>query len=147
MVKKVMDGFKKLDEKYMAATLAATIWMMNLGVNSAYASDFSNIGVTGNGDWSGTTHTWPWQKFLSSLAQELTGPLPKVLGALGIVGAAIALFAGNGGAGTQKFIMLIFAISIALFAPTFISWLSEDSGGATIDSVFEGVDIVKDFIQ
>lgn len=146
MVKKIMDGFKSLDEKYMAATLAATVWMMNLGVNSAYASKFSEIGAT-EGAWGGTQHTWPWQKFLSSLAQELTGPLPKVLGALGIVGAAIALFAGNGGAGTQKFIMLIFAISIALFAPTFISWLSEDSGGATIEDVFEGVDIVKDFIQ
>ena len=54
------------------------------------------------------------------------------LGILGLAAAAIALFAGNGGAGTQKFIMLIFAVSICLFAPTFISYVSTSAGGATI---------------
>ena len=58
--------------------------------------------------------------------------LPMTLGILGLAAAAIALFAGNGGAGTQKFIMLIFAVSICLFAPTFISYVSTSAGGATV---------------
>ena len=54
---------------------------------------------------------WPWTKFLNSLADQLTGPLPTTLGVLGLAAAAIAMFTGNHGAGTQKFIILIFAVS------------------------------------
>ena len=42
---------------------------------------------------------WPWMKFLNSLADQVTGPLPMTLGALGIAGAAISLFAGHAGGG------------------------------------------------
>lgn len=59
-----------------------------------------------------------------------------MLGVLGIVGAAVALFAGHGGAGTQKFILLIFAISICLFAPGFMDMLSSSAaGGLTISGL------------
>ena len=58
---------------------------------------YSTEGTTGIGG-----HAWPWTKFLQSLMQELTGPLPMILGIMGIVGAAIALFSGNGGDGTRK---------------------------------------------
>lgn len=74
--------------------------------------------------------TWPWTKFLLALKDELTGPLPAVLGIFGIVGAAIALFSGNGGDGTRKFILLIFVISIALAAPSLMSMLSTGATGA-----------------
>lgn len=53
-----------------------------------------------------------------------------VLGILGIVGAGLALFSGNHGGGTQKFIVLIFAISICLFAPTFITYVSDSANTA-----------------
>ena len=43
---------------------------------------------------------WPWTKFLNSLADQLTGPLPTTLGVLGLAAAAIAMFTGNHGAGT-----------------------------------------------
>ena len=38
---------------------------------------------------------WPWTKFLNSLADQLTGPLPTTLGVLGLAAAAIAMFTGN----------------------------------------------------
>ena len=142
MVKKIMDGFKKLDEKYMAATLAATVWMLNTGISLTYAS-----ALTGGYSGKLSNAKWPWQKFLNSLMEELSGPLPKILGVLGIVGAAVALFAGNGGAGTQKFIMLIFAISIALFAPSFINMLDDSASATMIEDVVDTIDIVKDVIH
>lgn len=86
---------------------------------------YSTSGTTGLGG-----NEWPWTKFFNSLMQELTGPLPAVLGIMGIVGAAIALFSGNGGDGTRKFILLIFVISIALAAPTMMSMLSIGATGA-----------------
>lgn len=75
---------------------------------------------------------WPWMKFFNSLAEQLTGPLPMVLGIMGIAGAAIALFSGHAGGGTQKFILLILAVSIALFAPNFMTAISESVGALTI---------------
>ena len=75
---------------------------------------------------------YPWTKMLNSLAKELTGPLPMTLGILGLAAAAIAMFTGNGGGGTHKFIMLIFAVSTCLFAPTFISWIKTSAGGFTL---------------
>lgn len=74
--------------------------------------------------------SWPWTAFLNALMEELTGPLPAILGIMGIVGAAIALFYGNGGDGTRKFILLIFVISIALAAPSLMNMLSTGATGA-----------------
>lgn len=75
---------------------------------------------------------WPWMKFLNSLAEQFTGPLPMVLGILGLAGCAIAMFTGNAGGGTTKFIVLIFVVSTCLFAPSFISYISESAGGLSI---------------
>ena len=118
---------KRMDAFYLKVTLALSVMLMQV---VSPASCFSQS-VGFNGATLGEV-TFPWTKFLNSLAKELTGPLPVTLGILGLAAAAIALFAGNGGAGTQKFIMLIFAVSICLFAPTFISYVSTSAGGATI---------------
>lgn len=75
---------------------------------------------------------WPWMKFFNSLAAHLTGPLPFVLGIMGIAGCAFSLFGGHSGGGSQKFILLIFVISVCLFAPTFMSMIQESAGGLTI---------------
>lgn len=137
MLKKISGVAEKVDKKYMDLTLRLTL--LSMGILSVEA--LSNMAEAKTiGDEISikklSAVTWPWEKFLGSLAEQLSGPLPRILGVLGIVGCAVALFAGNGGAGTQKFIMLIFAISIALFAPTFITWLNDSGGGATIEDVF-----------
>ena len=138
MLKKVSDVAEKVDKKYMDLTLRLTL--LSMGILSVEAlsnmAEAKTIGDEISIKKLSSTVTWPWERFLGSLAEQLSGPLPRILGVLGIVGCAVALFAGNGGAGTQKFIMLIFAISIALFAPTFISWLNDSGGGATIEDVF-----------
>ena len=90
-----------------------------------------------------SSREFPWTAMLKALMNELTGPLPKILGVLGIAAAAIALFAGNGGAGTQKFIMLIFAVSICLFAPSFMMWLSDSATQASGATIFDAVDTAR----
>ena len=41
--------------------------------------------------------TWPWTAILNDILDEITGPLPLTLGALGIAIAAFGLFTGNAG--------------------------------------------------
>ena len=93
-----------------------------------------SVGIGGIGGDSNevTDVKWPWTGMLQSLSQQLTGPLPMTLGILGIAAAAIGMFMGNHGAGMQKMLVLIFAVSICLFAPTFITMITQSAGGATI---------------
>lgn len=112
-------------------------------MDPAFAGD--KYDTTGIG--SGVGDSFPWTKMLNSLAKELTGPLPMTLGILGLAAAAIAMFTGNGGGGTQKFIMLIFAVSTCLFAPTFISWIRKSATGATLNDVIVVADVVKEGVR
>ena len=123
MKKHVWQSIKK---KYFEASVGASIALMSVS-NTAFASTISGDRVDGI--------EWPWMKFLNSLADQVTGPLPMTLGALGIAGAAISLFAGHAGGGTQKFIMLILVISICLFAPNFMGFLQASAGGLTISGL------------
>ena len=119
---------EKLHYAYLYRVAALTTLAASI-TEKAFASSIGTAGLSGT-----VSVDWPWTKFLNSLAEELTGPVPKVLGILGIAGAAIALFAGHGGSGAQKFIVLVFAISICLFAPTFIAAISSSGSGLTIMS-------------
>ncbi len=122
----------KLNSRYIRWTFIITVLIMNIPLASqALAASAGNYTI-GDGV-SGID--WPWTRFLNSLAKQLTGPLPLTLGTLGLAAAAIALFAGNGGAGTHKFILLIFAVSTCLFAPSFIGFISDSTSGMTINAV------------
>jgi len=118
--------FKKIGNKTLEKSIAATLFLSSVSTK-AFASTVSGDRVEGI--------TWPWMKFFNSLADQLTGPLPMTLGAMGIAGAAIALFSGHAGGGTQKFIVLILAVSICLFAPNFMTYLQTSAGGLTIAGV------------
>lgn len=136
---------KKISVKMMTLMMLAVLLCMTLMVlnTEGFASTISGA-VTG---YTTMTVQWPWERFIGSLADQLSGPLPRILGILGIVGAAVALFAGNGGAGTQKFIMLIFAISIALFAPSFIKYLNTSAGSITVNDVYQAAEGTSAVIQ
>ena len=100
-----MNSTKLKQQAKRVTTMVGTQMMVAATTMQSFA--YSTEGSAGLGG-----HAWPWTQFLRSLMQELTGPLPMILGIMGIVGAAIALFSGNGGDGTRKFILLIFVISI-----------------------------------
>lgn len=71
--------------------------------------------------------TWPWTAILNDILDEITGPLPLTLGALGIAIAAFRLFTGNAGDGVRKFLIIILAVSIVLFSPTFVLWIADSA--------------------
>lgn len=118
--------WQSIKQKSFEASVAVGVAAMSTS-STAFASTLSGDRVDGI--------EWPWMKFLNSLADQVTGPLPMTLGALGIAGAAISLFAGHAGGGTQKFILLIFVISICLFAPNFMGFLQASAGGLTISGL------------
>jgi len=115
--------FKKIRKKTLETSIAFTL-LLSSAATKAFASTVSGDRVDGI--------TWPWMKFFNSLADQLTGPLPMTLGVMGIAGAAMALFSGHAGGGTQKFIVLILAVSICLFAPNFMTYIQTSAGGLTI---------------
>ena len=125
-------NLKSMFQKKKAALYRA--WLMKVAGLSLFvaANPILSFATTANSEDTASVNQWPWTKFLNSLAQQLTGPLPLTLGVLGLAAAAIAMFTGNHGAGTQKFIVLIFAVSICLFAPNFIEIIHGSAGGATI---------------
>lgn len=114
-----------------AALSALFISLPFVSTMTAFAQSVGIEGIGGQSHQVGE-HTWPWVGMLQSLSNQLTGPLPMTLGILGIAAAAIGMFMGNHGAGMQKMLVLIFAVSICLFAPTFVTMISESAGGATI---------------
>ncbi len=121
----------------MFLVVAAVFCVIMMNYGSAFADGLSAInGKSSVGDVATVgTGAFPWTKMLNTLAAQLTGPLPMILGVLGLAVAALAMFSGNGGAGTQKFVMLIFAVSTCLFAPTFISWVSDSASSAMIADI------------
>lgn len=126
-----MKQWKKVCSLINMKTIAAFSFLMATfpGVTSLAFSTIDDAGVVGTRKTVGIEKVWPWTTFLNSLMQELTGPTAMILGILGVVGAAIALFSGHGGDGAKKFIVLIFAVSIALMAPTLIHYVGTDAGG------------------
>lgn len=128
---------KRFDRFYMEKTAAISMIFLTTPflTLTSFAKSTGLDDLSGDlGQSQGTIDNinWPWTAFLKSLAAQLTGPLPMVLGILGIAAAAIGMFMGNHGAGMQKMLVLIFAVSICLFAPSFIGFMKEGVGGATI---------------
>lgn len=127
-------GFRRSNVLFMYVCLVLfLVFLLFLEVAFAESVGFETADVSNKNylDTLGDVD-YPWTKMLNTLAKELTGPLPMTLGILGLAAAAIAMFTGNSGGGTQKFIMLIFAVSTCLFAPSFISWIKTSAGGLTL---------------
>ena len=127
--------FKKISSLYLSFTLALCMAIMAVVPAEVLAASGSTISSPDRGSSLTGTIDWPWTRFLNSLADELTGPLPMVLGLLGISIAAMALLFGNGGAGTQKALLLIGAVSVAMFTPTLVKYIYASASGATVDMV------------
>lgn len=133
MLNKFKTISRRADHFYMnkcAAASAVLVSLPFLSTMTSFASGISNIATKDTN--TKLNIKWPWESFLYALADQLTGPLPLILGALGIAAAAIGMFMGNHGAGMQKMLVLIFAVSICLFAPSFVTSLKDGVGGATI---------------
>ena len=132
---------KKVKQVYQRASKTVFYKSCTLSAFIASVPFFQSFALAGLSDPAGDVSTakvdvtdWPWTRFLNALADQLTGPLPMILGVLGLAVAAIGMFMGNHGAGMQKALVLIFAVSICLFAPSFITYIGQGVGtsGLTI---------------
>ena len=131
---------KKLSEMYMRITLMMTLCLMAiLPVGVALAAADENFGGLNRGEELDGNVQWPWTRFLNSLAREVTGPLPLVIGILAVTGAGVALLFGNGGAGTQKALTMICVIGVIMFTPTLVQYIYASASGATVDMVIDTV--------
>lgn len=133
MLNKFKTISRRTDRFYMNKCAAASAVLVSLPFLSTMTSFASGIRDIATNDTNTNLKVkWPWESFLYALADQLTGPLPLILGTLGIAAAAIGMFMGNHGSGMQKMLVLIFAVSICLFAPSFVTYLNKGVGGATI---------------
>lgn len=57
---------------------------------------------------------------LEPLATHFSGPLPILLGTIGLAVAAISMFYGGSGEGTKRFFGILFGVGAALAAPAAI---------------------------
>ena len=114
-MKYISSGWEKFSKMRLCRIFASAIafCMTFLSVQLTYAADGIN---------------WPWTGLLDQLVTELTGPLPRTLGILGIVIAAVGLFTGNAGDGVRRILVIILAISMCIFAPTFVKLIAESAG-------------------
>lgn len=136
-MKKLKSLYSRFNQSCFQKSCAIAAFLVTVpGVKCFAMKGFENLKVGDQEISSGTTSIdeWPWTKFLNSLAEQLTGPLPMILGVLGLAVAAIGMFMGNHGQGMQKALVLVFAVSICLFAPSFIKFVAEGVGtqGLTI---------------
>ncbi len=61
----------------------------------------------------------PWETPLNQLLNSLTGPVARVLGAMAIIGAGIAIAFSDGGGGIRKVLWVVLGLSITFAA---VSW-------------------------
>lgn len=146
--------FKKVDAVYMKATLMLTMCLMSVcailpaGVFAkSFDIDLESNDLTNAAEINGLSGNnnvveWPWTRFLNSLAAEVTGPLPMIVGILAVCGAGFSLLFGNGGAGTQKALTLICVVGVVLFTPTLVTYIYRSATGATIDMVIGTVNAI-----
>ena len=110
-MKYISSGWEKFSKMRLCRIFASAIafCMTFLSVQLTYAID------------------WPWTKLLNNIQAELTGPLPRTLGILGIVIAAVGLFTGNAGDGVRRILVIILSISMCIFAPTFVQMITDSA--------------------
>lgn len=73
----------------------------------------------------------PWEGPLDRILRSVTGPVAKVVSVLAIVATGLALALGEGGGTMRKMLMIVFGLSIAFSATTFILPLLGFAGGAS----------------
>lgn len=116
---------EKVYHRYLYKIAGASLFLASSGITSFAQS----VGLSG--DTVGDVE-WPWIKMLNSLAKQFSGPVPIALGIMALIGAAFSMLQGGHGQVSGKMIGILFAVAIALFSPTLISYVQTSAGGLTI---------------
>ena len=76
----------------------------------------------------------PWESPLNKLIDSLTGPVAKAVGVIAIVVAGLGIALGEGGGGMRRLFQIVFGLSIAFTASSFVATLFGFSSGAVLPS-------------
>lgn len=72
----------------------------------------------------------PWEAPLSRIADSITGPVARVFGLIAIVSTGFALAFGEGGGVFRRLLQIVFGLSIAFTASSFLLGFFGFGGGA-----------------
>ena len=131
MFDKLKKMAKKSNRMYenKCAGLSALL-IASPALSSVFASGVTS--VTGTSELSDQKIVWPWEKFLTSLTVQVTGPMARILGILGIVVGILGCVYGDHGGGMRKVFGIILGMSTIFFAASFVNMIFQSAGGATI---------------
>ena len=74
----------------------------------------------------------PWESPLNKLIDSLTGPVAKAVGVICIVIAGFGIALGESGGGLKRLFQIVFGLSIAFTASSFVATLFGFSSGMVI---------------
>lgn len=73
----------------------------------------------------------PWKSGLSSLATEITGPIPKLFGILSVAAAGGMMAFGEMGPAAKKVMQIVFGIGMAIGAVNLTNLVTSGTTGLT----------------
>jgi type IV secretory pathway VirB2 component (pilin) len=79
---------------------------------------------------AGTGGGMPWDSWLTSIADSITGPVAKAIGVISIAITALGVAVSEGGSWVRKGMQVLFALCIAFSATTFFLPFLGFTGGA-----------------
>ena len=71
----------------------------------------------------------PWEAPLEKLLASLSGPVAKAIGTMAVIGTGLGLAFGEGGGNAKKLLMIVFGLSIAFMAASFITTVFGSTSG------------------
>jgi type IV secretion system protein TrbC len=81
--------------------------------------------------WAGGTGGgMPWDSWLTSIADSITGPVAKAIGVIAIAVTGLGVAISEGGSWVRKGMQVMFALCIAFSASTFFLGFLGFTGGA-----------------
>ena len=74
----------------------------------------------------------PWEGPLQSILESIEGPVAKILATIVIILTGLGLAFGETGGGMRKLLQIVFGLSIAFAATSYILSFFSFGGGATV---------------
>jgi type IV secretion system protein VirB2 len=97
-------------------------WGLALGLMASLAAGPALAGATGGG--------MPWDSWVTSIADSITGPVAKAVGVIAIAATGLGVAISEGGSWVRKGMQVMFALCIAFSASTFFLGFLGFTGGA-----------------
>ena len=120
MMKKIMNFVKKNRKELL---------QIGLMVGSVAIPQICSAGEVSS--VSSVSSSMPWNTGLRSIAEEVTGPIPKLLGIIAVAAGGGAMMFGEMGAVGKLIFRMVFGIGMAIGAVNLVNMVSSGTSGLT----------------